>query len=142
LRVSAKAVYSKYIIEPASPINFGAMIKGTKKIQTVVLENKGTVNFKFRIHQALKGASALESKRYEKPCTEVSVPPFLSEEAPLHGCSLLKHFLQGLLNLGMFTVSPCSGSIGPWGQQKITVECLAGEEGTCEEQLYIDITGR
>ncbi|XP_015472381.1 hydrocephalus-inducing protein-like [Parus major] len=42
----------------------------------------------------------------------------------------------------MFTVSPCSGSIAPWGQQKITVECLAGQEGTCEEQLYIDIVGR
>lgn len=55
---------------------------------------------------------------------------------------LLELFLQGALNLGMFTVSPCSGSIGPWGQQKITVECLAGQEGTCEEQFYIDITGR
>ncbi|XP_072777572.1 hydrocephalus-inducing protein-like [Taeniopygia guttata] len=42
----------------------------------------------------------------------------------------------------MFTVSPCSGSIGPGGQQKISVECLARQEGTCEKQLYIDITGR
>lgn len=55
---------------------------------------------------------------------------------------LLELFLQARLNLGMFTVSPCSGSISPWGQQKITVKCLAGQEGTCEEQLCIDITGR
>lgn len=51
-------------------------------------------------------------------------------------------FLQGHLGLGMFTVSPCSGSIAPWGQQKITVECSAGQEGTCEEHIYFDITSR
>lgn len=55
---------------------------------------------------------------------------------------LLELFLQDHLTLGMFMVSPCSGSVAPWGQQKITVDCLAGQEGTCEEQLYIDITGR
>ncbi|XP_068035201.1 uncharacterized protein [Anomalospiza imberbis] len=63
VRVSAKAVYSKYSIEPASPIDFGAVIKGTKKTQTVVLENKGMLSFKFRIRRAPKEASALESKR-------------------------------------------------------------------------------
>ncbi|XP_072776975.1 hydrocephalus-inducing protein-like [Taeniopygia guttata] len=42
----------------------------------------------------------------------------------------------------MFTVSPCSGSISPGGQQKISVECLARQEGACEKQLYVDITGR
>ncbi|NXH84437.1 HYDIN protein, partial [Edolisoma coerulescens] len=128
VRVSAKAVYSKFSIEPASPINFGAMIKGTKKTQSVVLENKGMLSFKFCIHQAPKDAPALESKRYEKPCTTL---------APL-----LELLLQDHLDLGMFTVSPCSGSIAPWGQQKITVECFAGQEGTCEENIYFDITSR
>lgn len=69
LRVSAQAVYSKYSIEPASPIDFGAMIKGTKKTQTVVLENKGMLNFKFCIHQAPED----ESARYEKPCSTLPV---------------------------------------------------------------------
>ncbi|NXU46943.1 HYDIN protein, partial [Drymodes brunneopygia] len=128
VRVSARAVYSKYSIEPASPINFGAMIKGTKKTQTVVLENKGMLLFKFRISQTPEDPSASQNKRYEKPCT--TLPP------------LLELFLQGPLSLGMFTVSPCSGSIGPCSQQKITVECLAGLEGTCEEQFYIDVMGR
>ncbi|NXO88020.1 HYDIN protein, partial [Sitta europaea] len=128
LRVSARAVYSKYSIEPASAIDFGAMMKGTKETQTIVLENKGMLSFKFHIHQAPQDASALESKRYEKACS--TLPP------------LLELFLQSSLHAGMFTVCPCSGSISPWGQQKITVECLAGQEGTCEEQLYIDIMGR
>ncbi|NXC90077.1 HYDIN protein, partial [Cercotrichas coryphoeus] len=128
VNVSATAVYSKYSIEPGPSIDFGAMIKTTKKTQIVVLENRGMLSFEFRIHQAPEDASALESERYKKPCT--TLPP------------LLELFLQDRLTVGMFTVSPCSGSVAAWDQQDITVDCLAGQEGTCEEQLYIDITGR
>ncbi|XP_074407193.1 hydrocephalus-inducing protein homolog isoform X2 [Zonotrichia albicollis] len=135
LKVSAKAVYSEYSIEPASPINFGAMIKGTKKSQTVVLENKDMLHFKFCIRQPAEDASTSESKSSKE-----------GESAPLAArLSIARKsssFTQSHLNLGMFTVSPCSGSIGPWGQQKITVDCFAGQEGKCEEQLYIDIPGR
>ncbi|XP_068035430.1 hydrocephalus-inducing protein homolog, partial [Anomalospiza imberbis] len=135
VKVSAKAEYSKYSIEPASPTDFGSMIKGTKKTRTLVLKNKGTVNFKFHIRQAPEDAFALESKSSKQ-----------GESAPLatklSTGRKSSSSTQGHLNLGMFTVSPCSGSIGPWGQQMIKVECLAGQEGTCEEQLYIDITGR
>ncbi|RLV96425.1 hypothetical protein DV515_00012615, partial [Chloebia gouldiae] len=62
VKVSARAEYSKYSIVPASPTDFGTMIKGTRKTRTLVLKNKGIVNFKFHIRQAAKGASALESK--------------------------------------------------------------------------------
>ncbi|XP_032925447.1 hydrocephalus-inducing protein homolog isoform X2 [Catharus ustulatus] len=126
LRVLAKAVYSKYSIEPAPPINFGAMIRGARKTQIVVLENKGMLNFKFRIHQAPRDASA-SSKQGKSAASATKLKSSSSQDH---------------LTLGMFMVSPCSGSIAPWGQQKITVDCLAGQEGTCEEQLYIDITGR
>ncbi|XP_066051005.1 hydrocephalus-inducing protein homolog [Chamaea fasciata] len=135
LRVSARAVYSKYSIEPASPIDFGAMLEGTKKTQTVILENKGMLSFEFYIHQAPEDASAWES---QSSMQEESAPSAAEDSTERKSSSLT----QGPLSLGMFTVSPCSGSISPWGQQKITVECLAGQEGTCEEQLYIDITGR
>ncbi|KAM3664994.1 hydrocephalus-inducing protein homolog [Ammospiza maritima maritima] len=135
LKVSAKAVYSKYSIEPASPINFGAMIKGTKKSQTVVLENKGMLHFKFCIRQPPEDASTSERKSSK----EGESAPLAARLSPARKSS---SFTQSHLNLGMFTVSPCSGSIGPWGQQKITVDCFAGQEGKCEEQLYIDIPGR
>ncbi|NXU21556.1 HYDIN protein, partial [Pardalotus punctatus] len=132
--VSARAVYSKYSMEPASPIDFGAMIKGTKKKQIVMLENKGLLPFKFYIYQAPTDAS-LEAKVEHTPCwgaqgTAVGHQP------------LLELFLQATINLGMFSVSPCSGSLTPLGRQKITMECLAGQVGTYKEQLYIDITGR
>ncbi|XP_030138182.4 hydrocephalus-inducing protein homolog isoform X2 [Taeniopygia guttata] len=135
VKVSARAEYSKYSIEPASPTDFGTMIKGTRKTRTLVMKNKGTVNFKFHIRQAAEGAAALESKSSKQgesapSATELSTGRKSSSST------------QGHLNLGMFRVSPYSGSIRPWGQQLITVECLARQEGTYEEQLYFDITGR
>ncbi|XP_050169332.1 hydrocephalus-inducing protein homolog [Myiozetetes cayanensis] len=123
LRVSARAVYSKYNIEPASPMDFGAMIKGTKATQVLILENKGALSFKFVIDRA----SPLPSSQQE-------------ESAPSE--RERKRSPQAQLTVGMFTVSPCSGSIGPWGHQKITVDCNAGPEGKCEEQLCIDISNR
>ncbi|XP_029821423.1 hydrocephalus-inducing protein homolog [Manacus vitellinus] len=123
VRVSARAVYSKYSIEPASPIDFGTMIKGTKKTQVLTVENKGALNFKFFIHQA----PPLQSSQEEESA------PSVREKT---------HSTQAQLTVGMFTVSPCSGSIGPWGKQNITVDCNAGAEGKCEEQVYIDISNR
>ncbi|NXY09601.1 HYDIN protein, partial [Pteruthius melanotis] len=135
VRVSAKAVYSKYSIEPASPIDFGAMVKGTKKTQTVLLENRGELKFKFCIRQAPKDAPAFESKSSKQG---ESAPSAIKRAVGKKSSALT----QGHLNLGMFTVSPCSGSVPPRGQQKITVECLAGQEGMCEEHIYFDITSR
>ncbi|NXM05010.1 HYDIN protein, partial [Tyrannus savana] len=134
LRVSARAVYSKYSIEPASPIDFGAMIKGTKKTQILILENKGALNFKFLIHQA----PLLQSWR---PRRGILLAGGVQGTAVGHQ-PVLALFLQAQLTVGMFTVSPCSGSIGPWGHQKIIVDCNAGPEGKCEEQLCIDISNR
>lgn len=77
----------------------------------------------------------LEAKAGHTPC-------WGAQGTAIRHQPLLELFLQGHLGLGMFTVSPCSGSIAPWGQQKITVECSAGQEGTCEEHIYFDITSR
>ncbi|NXA13718.1 HYDIN protein, partial [Sapayoa aenigma] len=138
VRVSARAVYSKYNIEPASHMDFGIMIKDTKKTQVFILENKGALNFKFFIQQAPKDAPVLHGKR---PGHGILLAGGAQGTAVRHQ-PLLEFFLQAQLTLGMFTVSPCSGSIAPWGQQKITVDCHAEPLGKCEEQLCIDIGGR
>ncbi|XP_050843791.1 hydrocephalus-inducing protein-like, partial [Serinus canaria] len=135
IRVSAKAEYSKYSIVPASPTDFGAMIKGTKKSRTVVLKNNGTLSFNFHICRAPKLASASESKSSKQGESAPSAKKH--SKGRKSGSSTKRH-----LRLGMFTVSPCSGSVCPSRMQLIKVECLAGQEGTWEEQIYIDITGR
>ena len=63
VRVSAKAVFSKYSIYPASLINFGAMMNGTRKTHTFTLENKGILDFKFLIYRADQDAAGLRRKR-------------------------------------------------------------------------------
>ncbi|CAM9148062.1 unnamed protein product [Bubo scandiacus] len=53
VRVSAKAVFSKYSIHLASFISFGALVNGSRKTCTFMLENKGTLDFKFLIYRAV-----------------------------------------------------------------------------------------
>ncbi|NXK98851.1 HYDIN protein, partial [Formicarius rufipectus] len=134
ISVSARAAFTKYSVQPASPIDFGAMIKGTKKSQVIILENKGMLSFKFFIHQA-------PSLQRERPRHGLLLAGDVQVTAVRHH-PLLALFLQAQLSMGMFTVSPCSGSVSPWGQQMITVECNAGQEGKCEEQLCIIVSGR
>ncbi|XP_066413809.1 hydrocephalus-inducing protein-like [Molothrus aeneus] len=135
VRVSAEAEYSKYSIVPASPTDFGAMVMGTTKTRSVVVKNIGMADFKFCIRQAPKLACALEIKSSKQG---ESAPSATEHSTGKESSSLT----QSHLNLGVFTVSPCCGSIRPCGLQVITVECLARQEGTCEEHLYIDIMGR
>ncbi|NXG26617.1 HYDIN protein, partial [Grallaria varia] len=132
--VSANAVFSKYSIQPASDMDFGAVIKGTKKSQILILENKGMLAFKYSIRQA----PSLQSR---SPGHGLCLARGVHVTAVRHQ-PLLALFLQAALTLGMFTVSPCSGSVAPWSQQKITVDCNAGPEGKWKEQLCIDISGR
>lgn len=63
VKVSAKAVYSKYSISPAALINFGAVMSGTRKTCTFTLENKGILDFKFFIYQVNQDAPVLPRKR-------------------------------------------------------------------------------
>lgn len=63
VRVSAKAVFSKYSIYPASLINFGAMMNGTRKTCTFTLENEGILDFKFLIYRADQDVPVLPRKR-------------------------------------------------------------------------------
>ncbi|NXW23790.1 HYDIN protein, partial [Circaetus pectoralis] len=138
VRVSAKAVFSKYSIYPASLINFGAMMNGTRKTRTFTLENKGILDFKFLIYRADQDAPVLPRKR---PRSGILLAGGAQGKAVRHQ-SLLGLFLQARFTLGMFTVYPGFGSIPPGGQQMIIVDCYAELLGTCKEHLSIDISDR
>ncbi|XP_035754612.1 hydrocephalus-inducing protein [Egretta garzetta] len=149
VRVSAKAVFSKYSIYPASLISFGAMMNGTRKTCTFTLENKGVLDFKFFIYRAdqeapvlprksahqMKSARSHESENLSKmtPSVKQSKNSLQKDASP---------FMQARFTLGMFTVYPGFGSIPPGGQQMITVDCYAEPVGTCKECLSIEISDR
>uniref|UniRef100_A0A8C8B419 HYDIN protein n=1 Tax=Otus sunia TaxID=257818 RepID=A0A8C8B419_9STRI len=149
VRVSAKAVFSKYSIYPASFINFGALVNGSRTTCTFMLENNGTLDFKFLIYRADRDAAVSPRKsahRRKSACSHESEN--LSKMTP--SVEQSKHslqkdanpFMQARFTLGMFTVYPGSGSIPPGGQQVITVDCYAKGLGTCKEHLSIDISDR
>ncbi|NXT87516.1 HYDIN protein, partial [Anhinga rufa] len=149
VRVSAKAVFSKYSIYPALLINFGAMMNGTRKTCTFTLENKGILDFKFLIYRAdqdapvlpRKSAHLMKSARSHESENVSKMAPSVKQSKQ----SLQKDanpFVQARFTLGMFTVYPGFGSIPPGGQQTITVDCYADPLGTCKEHLSIDVSDR
>ena len=50
--------------------------------------------------------------------------------------------LQSRLTTGVFSVSPCSGSLQPGSQQVVTVECVADQLGNWNQGLLIDVSKR
>uniref|UniRef100_A0A8C3KHX2 HYDIN axonemal central pair apparatus protein n=1 Tax=Calidris pygmaea TaxID=425635 RepID=A0A8C3KHX2_9CHAR len=146
VKVSAQAVFSKYSIAPASLINFGAVMNGTRKTCAFTLENKGILDFKFAIYQADQDSPILAKKRKK------SVPSQDSEnfskatpsakQSKFSGQKDTNPFMQGRLTMGMFTVYPGFGFIPPGAQQLITVDCYAEPLGPCKEHLSIDISDR
>ncbi|OXB57221.1 hypothetical protein ASZ78_016396 [Callipepla squamata] len=148
VRVSAKAVFSKYSISPASLIDFGTVVNGTKKTCSFILENRGSLDFKFLIYKAEQDASGPRRKSFSYGKSSHSHENENIDRVPNSGkqnkqsLQDVSPFMQAHLTLGMFTVYPSFGSIHPGGQQIITVDCQAEPVGTCEEHLSIDISDR
>ncbi|XP_054026269.1 hydrocephalus-inducing protein homolog [Dryobates pubescens] len=117
VKLSARAVFSHYSISPASPISFGAMVSGSRRACSLLLENRGLLPFEFLLCRAGQGAPGLPGK-----------------SAQLR--------MQAALSLGPFTVCPASGCLRPGEQQLLAVECCAGLPGPCQEQLLIHISHR
>ncbi|NXA41620.1 HYDIN protein, partial [Eudromia elegans] len=150
VRVSANAVFSKYNISPASFINFGPMMSGTKKSCTFVLENVGIIDFKFLISKRIRDAPVLPRKgmsavKHSRSHESESFLKNLSGRQSKQIDSLQKDLnpvTQARIASGMFSVYPGFGSIAPGGHQAITVDCCTDSLGVCEEYLSIDISDR
>ncbi len=56
---------------------------------------------------------------------------------------MLSHIsLQNPLTMGVFSVSPWTGSLQPGSQQVVTVSCAAKQLGSWNQGLLIDISDR
>ncbi|XP_074864560.1 hydrocephalus-inducing protein homolog isoform X2 [Carettochelys insculpta] len=151
VKVSVSSLFTKYSISPASLINFGSMMNGTRKTCSFTLENKGTLDFKYFIGKLIrdvpippkKGPSHIKHSRSRDSETLSKIPPVGKQSKRTE--SLQKDInlvVQARFTLSMFTVYPGFGSIPAGGQQIITVDCLAEPVGKSEEYLAIDITDR
>ncbi|XP_073785286.1 hydrocephalus-inducing protein homolog isoform X1 [Danio rerio] len=145
IKVSVQAVFSKYIISPSNDINFGPMVHGSRKKQTLTVENKGNFEMRFTI-RLCKNASVPAQRRgvvNKKPSKDsYGAKPSSASELRLNVQTEAGLSTQVNLTCGVFTLFPCFGILAPGAQQVVNVDCKADSVGSWEECLAIDITDR
>ncbi|CAF0787663.1 unnamed protein product [Brachionus calyciflorus] len=117
IKLSVKALVSKFAITPQSEINFGPILNNTRRQERFVIENKGEFDFKFTISKY-----SVESVKNQ------------SKDGVQN---------QARLQCGVYTITPAYGILLPQGgHQIITVDCAPDSPGRYEEDLVIDIVDR
>lgn len=53
IRISAKAVFSRFYISPINDINFGSMVVHSRKSSSFTIENKGEFDFRYAVTKKL-----------------------------------------------------------------------------------------
>ncbi|XP_029465095.1 hydrocephalus-inducing protein homolog [Rhinatrema bivittatum] len=151
VKVSVQSVCTKYKISPTSGINFGAMIMGSRKLSSFIIENRGKIEFKYTISKPVievpsqlpkKGAPPALKRIHsrEGSSSSRSIAPGKGKRSEPQKDSTMA--LQPRFSVGMFIISPGFGTISPGTQQTILVECFADQLGKTEELLSIDISDR
>ncbi|XP_022605572.1 hydrocephalus-inducing protein homolog [Seriola dumerili] len=146
IKVSVQSVFSRYKITPAYDINFGPLVYGCKKSQSFTIENNGVFEARFSICRmiidpVLQGRLGGPGKK---------IPQESHSGRPTGACSKVSresfqkdiNITQNRLTIGVFSVSPCTGSLQPGSQQVVTVDCVAEQLGNWNQGLLIDISDR
>ena len=157
IKVSAKAVFSKFSLSPTTSINFGAMTVNTKKQCSFVLENCGQFDFRYAIvaadgsqkKPAAKAGRA--SSRAREGQESVQTSSLLKVEGGKGGgkskaevACIRTEVVSGTarLVLGMFTIQPATGMIAAGQSSEIKVDCIADRPGKQVVALIIEISDR
>ncbi|XP_029289106.1 hydrocephalus-inducing protein homolog [Cottoperca gobio] len=146
IKVSVKSVFSRYKITPACDINFGPLVYGYKKSQSFTIENNGAFETRFIVCRAITDPAPPG-----KPGgTGKKMPLESLSERPTGASSKVRresfqkdmNITQNRLTMGVFSVSPCTGSLQPGSQQVVTVDSVAEQLGNWNQGLLIDISDR
>ncbi|XP_051512768.1 hydrocephalus-inducing protein homolog [Myxocyprinus asiaticus] len=145
IKVSVQALFSKYSITPSNDINFGPLVYGSRKRQTLTVENKGNFEIRFSIRMCKNqpGPAQRRGLVSKKASKDNSVMQPSSASKIRH--TVPNEFgmpTQTHLTLGVFSLSPCFGVLAPGAQQVVTVDCKAEHVGSWVECLAIDISDR
>ncbi|GFS07093.1 hydrocephalus-inducing protein-like [Elysia marginata] len=70
VKVSVKAVFSKFNISPTNDINFGSLLVNSKKTRTFTIENKGEFDFKYTISKKEKETNTQMNVRQNRPAVK------------------------------------------------------------------------
>ncbi|XP_056273332.1 hydrocephalus-inducing protein homolog [Pseudoliparis swirei] len=148
--VSVKSVFSRYKITPACDLNFGPLVYGHKKSQSFTIENNGDFETRFSISRRITDPPSpgkaggpgrkmpLESHA-ERPTGAASK---VRRESIQKDTKTTQVSLQSRLTMGVFSLSPCIGSLPPGSQQVVTVDCTAEQLGKWQQGLLVDVSDR
>ncbi|KAJ3047832.1 hypothetical protein HK097_011139 [Rhizophlyctis rosea] len=144
VKLSARAVFSKFVILPVRDLNFGALIHGTKSTRYFTIDNNGEFDFKYSIYKMLAGSS--DSKFNNKLRTSSRASKTGRSNSP-PASKIVDRKVPGMkqadaVNFGAFTVYPTSGSVQAGAKQQITVEFHSDAPGSFEEIAAVDISDR
>lgn len=134
IKLSARAVYSKFSIMPVRDLNFGSLVHGIKGTRHFVIENLGEFDFKYSIYKMTQGmmdGKGAKGKGKGRPGS----PPGASR-SPVK----LNVKQTDAANFGSFVVFPTSGICQGGQKQQITVEFNPENPGCFEEVVAIDIS--
>ncbi|KAG7468631.1 hypothetical protein MATL_G00145140 [Megalops atlanticus] len=147
IKVSVQSLFSRYSILPSTDINFGPLVYSSRKVRTFTLENKGHFEFRYTITRVSKdlpppsqrkGVGTLRRSRSRESGSGKGSRVRRNESIQKEmGVSV-----QARFTAGVFTVSPGFGTLGPGGQQVVTVDCMADQTGRWDEFLVLDVTDR
>ncbi|TRY66381.1 hypothetical protein DNTS_003349 [Danionella cerebrum] len=145
IKVTIHAVFSKYSISPTTDINFGPLTFGSRKRQTLTVENKGNFEMRFtiRLCKNLPGAAqkkGLVNKKASKD--SYTTKPSSASEVRHNVQADTGMSPQTFLTCGVFSLSPCIGVLLPGAHHVVNVDCKADNVGNYEEYLTIDISDR
>ncbi|XP_070763174.1 hydrocephalus-inducing protein homolog [Enoplosus armatus] len=147
IKVSVKSVFSRYKITPACDMNFGPLVYGSKKSQSFSIENIGVFETPFTICRMITdpappgrpGGPGKKMPRESHSGRPTGAGSKVRRESFQKDTGSVT---QNRLTVGVFSVSPCTGSLQPGSQQVVTVDCVAEQLGNWNQGLLIDISGR
>ncbi|XP_071313817.1 hydrocephalus-inducing protein homolog isoform X2 [Trachinotus anak] len=146
IKVSVESVFTRYKIIPACDINFGPLVYGCKKSQSFTIENNGVFETRFSICRmitdpALLGRPGVSGKKIPQE-SHSGRPTGAGSKVRRESFQKDINIIQNRLTMGVFSVSPCTGSLQPGCQQVVTVDCVAEQLGNWNQGLIIDISDR
>ncbi|XP_034061831.1 LOW QUALITY PROTEIN: hydrocephalus-inducing protein homolog [Gymnodraco acuticeps] len=148
INISVKSVFSRYKITPACDINFGPLVYGYKKTESFTIENNGTFETRYSVCRLITDATSpgkqggpakkSQSERATGATGATGATSKVRRESIQRDLSIT----QNRFTMGLFSVSPCNGSLHPGSQQVVTVECVSDQLGSWNQGLLIDISDR
>jgi hypothetical protein len=141
VKISVRAVFSKFSVLPVRDLNFGALVHGTRPSKQFVIENSGEFDFKYSIFKLI---ARVNDQKNVKPTSKMSSKVRALSPPPTSKIMNKKDALkQGdVVSFGSFSVFPTNGIIQTGSKQIITVDFHADVAGIHEEIIGIDITDR